>query len=150
MRPIHGGVAISAAALVLLAAFVVSTKMVAAQFDGVTQDLIGRGQMEYSDAVGGPADVYVGWIHMEPGSSYGGWHLHPGPVWVIVTAGALTVYGPDGCPTLYPAGAAYVARPDTLYDLRNEATEPVDIAFAGLFRAGEPPAQAAQGPAAGC
>jgi quercetin dioxygenase-like cupin family protein len=150
MRFIQGGVWISAAALALLAVVALTTETARAQFEGVTQDLIGRGQLDYSEVVGGPAEIYVGWIHMDPGSSYGGWHVHPGPVWVIVTGGSLTVYGPNGCPTVYPAGAAYVARPDTLYDLRNEASEPVDLAFAGIFRAGEPPAQAGQAPPGGC
>ena len=133
-----------------LMTLVFSTSVVQAQFDGVYQDLIGRGQLEFSEAVGGPADVYVGWIAMDPGSTYGGWHTHPGPVWVVVVNGELSVYGADGCRRLYAAGTAYVAQADTLYDLRNESDQPVELAFAGVFRAGQPASTAAEPPAARC
>lgn len=138
------------AVLAVLMTLVLSTDVAQAQFDGVYQDVIGRGRLEYSEAVGGPADVYVGWILMDPGSTYGGWHTHPGPVWVVINGGELALYGPDGCRTLYSAGAAYVARPDTLYDLRNEGTQPLELAFAGVFRAGQPATMAAEAPDVTC
>jgi len=138
------------AVVAALMALVLAGGVVQAQFEGVYQDVIGRGQLEYSEAVGGPADVYVGWIRMDPGSTYGGWHTHPGPVWVVVTIGELALYGPDACRTLYSAGTAYVAHPDTLYDLRNEGTQPLELAFAGVFRAGQPATTAAEAPEARC
>ncbi len=110
-----------------------------AQLPGVTQDVTARGRMDYAEAVGGPADVYMGTIQIEPGATYGGWHTHPGPVWVVVTSGELSVWGPDGCRTTYPAGAAYLATPDTLYNLSNDGGDPATISFAGVIPAEQPP-----------
>jgi len=138
--------------LIVLAALALalSANIVSAQFPGVAQDLLARGRMDYAQPVDGPADVYIGSIRMEPGGRYGGWHTHPGPVLVIVTAGELAVYGPDNCRTVYTAGSAYIAEPDTLYDLRNETAEFVDLYFAGIVRAGEPATVLAGAPAVDC
>jgi quercetin dioxygenase-like cupin family protein len=110
-----------------------------AQATGVTTDVLARGDLDYSDQTGGPATVYIGVIEMARGTSYAGWHTHPGPVWVVVTSGQLAVYGPDGCRTEYASGAAYLAQADTLYDLRNETDQPVRLEFAGVIPAGEAP-----------
>jgi len=137
-----------AASAALAIAF--SVGIVSAQFPGVTQEVLGRGRLDFSDVLGGPADVYVGSIRMDPGSTYGGWHTHPGVVWVVVNAGELSVYGPDGCRAAYGAGSAYVAEPDTLYDLRNETASTVELAFAGVIRAGQPATSLAEAPTAKC
>lgn len=129
---------------------VLSSGVVRAQPMGVSQELIGWGRTDYAAAVGGPADVYVGRITMEPGSSYGGWHTHPGAVWVVITAGELAVYGPDACRTVYREGMAYLAEPDALYDLRNETMGPVELAYAGVIRSGEAGTIPAEAPMATC
>lgn len=129
---------------------ILSTGIVRAQLEGVTQQVFARGTMDYSAAVDGPAEVYVGAIRIEPGSSYGGWHTHPGPVWVVVSNSELAVYGPGGCRTTYPAGYAYLAEPDTPYDLRNETMEPLELVFAGVIRAGQRPTLPALDPMAAC
>lgn len=108
-----------------------------AQLPGVDQTVLGRGSTDYAEEVGGPADLSVGVITLEPGARYGGWHTHPGVVWVIVTRGELIFYGPDGCATTYPTGSAYRAAPDTLYDLRNESDAPLELVFSGIVRRGE-------------
>lgn len=143
-RPVARSVALGVVAVALL------LDTAHAQFPGVTQDVTARGRVDYTDAVGGPADVYVGWIRMDPGSTYGGWHTHPGPVWVALTAGELAVYGPDACRTLYLAGDAYIAEANTLYDLRNESSEPVELWFAGIIPAGQPPTVLGDGPQETC
>jgi hypothetical protein len=111
----------------------------AAQPPGVEQELIALSTVSYSSAIGGPADIYIGRLRLAPGANYGGWHTHPGPVWINVTSGTLTVYGPDGCATGYASGTGYEASPATLYDLRNEGDTPVEIAFAGAVPAGGTP-----------
>ena len=112
--------------------------LVHAQLSGVTQELIGAGRLAFSDVTGGPADVGVARIRIDPGSSYGGWHIHPGLTWVVVNSGEAALYGPDGCRTAYAAGTAYVAEPNTPYDLRNEGTTPLEVAVAGVIPAGQP------------
>jgi Cupin domain len=146
VRPIR--LTIGLVGLVLVVGLSIGT--VYAQLPGVSQEVIARGRLAYSDAVGGPADVYVGTIRIDPGSTYGGWHTHPGVVWVVVSSGDLAVYGPDGCRSAYTAGSAYVAEADTLYDLRNESGAPVELAFAGVIRAGQPATVFAEAPAAKC
>lgn len=136
-------------ALVLLA-IGVSLGIAHAQIPGVAQELIARGRTDHSDEVGGPADVSVASIKMEPGSRYGDWHTHPGPVWVIVTAGALAVYGPDNCRTEYRAGSAYLAQADTAYDIRNESDSETDLIVSGVTRVGEAGTQPTSPPATAC
>src|SRR5919204_2119877 len=126
----------TAAFIVLALAGSVGTTWAQQTTPGVAQEVLGRGRAEQAEAVGGPADVYVGSIQLLPGASYAGWHTHPGPVWVIVSVGKLAVYGPDSCRTAYPAGSAYLAQPDTAYDLRNEGVSPTVLFFSGVIPAG--------------
>lgn len=121
-----------------------------AQLPGIEQEVLARGAIEYAAAVEGPADVYMGTIRMEAGSRYGRWHVHPGPVWVVVTAGELAVYGPDRCRTTYGVGSAYLAEPDTLYDLFNETEDVVALVFTGVIRSGDPPTIFIDGPGTTC
>jgi quercetin dioxygenase-like cupin family protein len=123
----------------LLLATGLSFGVVQAQLANVSQQLVAKGRLDSSPLVNGPADVYLGTITLPPGASYGGWHTHPGPVWVVVTQGELARYGPDGCRTRYPAGSAYQAQPNSLYDLRNETTAPLELAVSGIIPADQPP-----------
>jgi quercetin dioxygenase-like cupin family protein len=56
---------------------------------------------------------------------YSGWHSHPGPVFVTVTQGTLTVYTvPDCQPQVYEAGEGFVEpSPKQVHLVRNEGTE---------------------------
>jgi quercetin dioxygenase-like cupin family protein len=47
-------------------------------------------------------------ITLQPGAD-GGWHYHTGPEFIIVKTGAITLYGADGCSTVYPAGSVIFA-----------------------------------------
>ncbi len=123
----------------LLLTFALFAAPAYAQLPGVDQMLIAHGSTDHADEVDGPADLYIGTITLGSGAHYGGWHTHPGVVWVVVTSGELTLYGPDGCATIYSAASGYRAEPDTLYDLRNETSAPVELAFSGVIRAGEAP-----------
>jgi Cupin domain len=116
----------------------------------VTTDVVARGNLDHAQVIDGPATVYIGSIHMPPGTSYAGWHMHPGPVWVIVSSGELSLYGPDACRTAYGAGTAYLAEPQTAYDLRNESDQPLELQFAGVIPAGQPPTMPAADPSASC
>jgi quercetin dioxygenase-like cupin family protein len=58
----------------------------------------------------GASDLYVQNNVWEPGGSTG-WHTHPGHSLILVTAGAVTVYGAEdeGCkPTVYTQGMGFV------------------------------------------
>jgi hypothetical protein len=134
----------------LLLATSVSTVWGQQATPGVAQEVLARGHADQADVVDGPADVYIGSVQLLPGTSYAGWHSHPGPVWVVVSTGELAVYGPDTCKTVYAAGSAYLAEPDTTYDLRNESTAPTVLFFSGVIPAGQPPTVPATAPATTC
>jgi quercetin dioxygenase-like cupin family protein len=137
---------IAALALMLMTAAGVAAQATPA----ASIEIVARGNLEYSDAVNGPATVYIGSIGMPPGATYAGWHIHPGPVWVVVTTGELALYGPDRCRTTYAEGSAYLAEPQTLYDLRNETDRPLELYFAGVIPAGQRPTISTPGPTAMC
>jgi quercetin dioxygenase-like cupin family protein len=62
-----------------------------------------------------------------------GWHSHPGPVFVIVKRGTLTVYNAPKCqPQVYPAGEGFVEpSPEHVHAVRNEGT--VEAEFVATF-----------------
>ena len=80
-----------------------------------------------------PSDVYIVKNTVPPGG-YSGWHTHPGPSIVSVTAGVATVYDGDDLyclPARYPAGTGFIdAGGGHVHMLRNEGTSDlVTIAF---------------------
>ena len=57
-----------------------------------------------------PLDITSATNIVDPGG-YSGWHSHPGPVYVTVVSGTLTIYegtDPDCAPHTYTAGQAFV------------------------------------------
>jgi quercetin dioxygenase-like cupin family protein len=81
----------------------------------------------------GVSDVYVTRNAIGPGG-HSGWHTHPGPSLIIVTAGEITAYeGKDRhCrPTRYTAGQGFIDPGDgSVHLLRNETSAPAEtVAF---------------------
>jgi quercetin dioxygenase-like cupin family protein len=77
---------------------------------------------------------------IQPGG-YFGWHTHGGPVWVVVAAGALTLYdGDDTTCTGHRqlAGSAFLDPGDHVHNARNEGTVPVVVYATFLLPAGAP------------
>src|SRR6266702_3817072 len=54
----------------------------------------------------GPSDVLQSLLVFQPGGDTG-WHIHPGPVVVVVKTGALTEFHDDGCVTVHPTGSVF-------------------------------------------
>ena len=77
-----------------------------------------------------PWDVTTLRITLPPGGSTG-WHRHPGPGFMVVTQGAVTVYANDCKKTTYTKGQAYVEVPGLVNLVRNDGTEPA--IFVGSF-----------------
>ncbi|MGB8694914.1 MAG: hypothetical protein WCD08_15515 [Steroidobacteraceae bacterium] len=80
-----------------------------------------------------PADVYVVRNTVLAGG-YSGWHTHPGPSIVLVSAGTATVYDgddPSCTPKTYPAGSGFVDSGNGhVHMVRNEGTtDLVTVAF---------------------
>jgi hypothetical protein len=77
-----------------------------------------------------PWDVVALRITLPPGASTG-WHRHPGPGFMVVTQGAVTVYANDCTKTTYTKGQAYVEVPGLVNLVRNDGAEPA--VFVGSF-----------------
>jgi quercetin dioxygenase-like cupin family protein len=54
----------------------------------------------------GPSDILQAQLIFQPGGDTG-WHIHPGPVIVVVKSGALTEEHRDGCITVHPTGSVF-------------------------------------------
>lgn len=69
-----------------------------------------------------PLDVAVQTIVFQPGSQ-SGWHMHPGPVFILVVQGTMTFYesdDPDCTPIVRTAGQGYLDSGDHAHIARNE------------------------------
>jgi quercetin dioxygenase-like cupin family protein len=77
-----------------------------------------------------PWDVIALRITLPPGASTG-WHRHPGPGFMVVTQGTVTVYANDCRKTTYAKGQAYVEVPGLVNLVRNDGSEPA--VFVGSF-----------------
>lgn len=75
-------------------------------------------------------DVTTLRITLPPGASTG-WHRHPGPGFMVVTAGAVTIYADDCSKKTYTKGSSYVEVPGLVNLVRNDGTEPA--VFVGTF-----------------
>jgi quercetin dioxygenase-like cupin family protein len=77
----------------------------------------------------GVSDVYVTRNAIAVGGQ-SGWHTHPGPSLIIVTAGEITAYegdDPTCTPTRYRAGEGFVDPGDGhVHLLRNETDSPAE------------------------
>jgi quercetin dioxygenase-like cupin family protein len=71
-----------------------------------TATVLGVGNLTYSAAVNGPADVTFRQFTSMPGE-IGPWHMHPGSVYNIVTAGAITIEDGCGGEQTYTAGQGW-------------------------------------------
>ena len=81
----------------------------------------------------GVSDVYITRNAIAAGG-HSGWHTHPGPSLIIVTAGEITAYGgddPSCTPVRYHAGEGFVDPGDgQVHILRNESDAPAEtVAF---------------------
>ena len=108
-----------------------------AQGQGVSTQVLARGQTDYAEALGGPAEVYTIQAALEPGAQLD-WHLHPGPVTAVVTKGELTMHHSDGCQTLYKAGDAVFVQPGVVHFERNEGGDVLEFVATFVVPPGSP------------
>ena len=70
----------------------------------------------------GPIDLTTAHLMFPPGATTG-WHVHPGPVLVIVESGTVTKYSSDCVATRYTSGQAFVELgPSDINMVRNESS----------------------------
>jgi quercetin dioxygenase-like cupin family protein len=69
-------------------------------------NVLGVGNIPYSEVLDGPATVTVRTISFAPGE-VGAWHYHPGPLFNVVTQGTVTVEDGCGGEKSYTVGQAF-------------------------------------------
>ena len=84
----------------------------------------------------GLSDAYVVHATIAPGGDTG-WHSHPGPVFVLITAGTATHYDSDFVPSVYPAGTGF-AEDGEVHILRNEGNTDLELYAFFLVPKGAP------------
>lgn len=132
----------------VLVAVLVATPALSTPGSGVTSaPVLARGSLEDMHKLrikSDLSDVVVQQITIAPGG-HTGWHSHPGPVLVVVTAGELTYYPADDqhCrPHTYSAGETFIdPGRGNVHIARNEGTVPMvlyatylDVPVGGAFR----------------
>lgn len=85
-------------------------------------------------------DLAVQSIVFQPGG-HSGWHSHPGPVFIQVTAGTMTFYesgDPNCTPTVRTKGQAYLDHGDHAHIARNESGAPAQTVVTYFAPVGAP------------
>jgi len=68
----------------------------------------------------------------------GGWHLHPGPVVVLVKTGVATIYEAGDCVAkIYPAGSTFIEGTEP-HVLRNDGATNLEIVAVFMVPSGKP------------
>ena len=86
----------------------------------------------------GPSDVLQAQLVFQPGADTG-WHIHPGPVVVVVKNGALTEQHSNGCYTVHPAGSVFFEAKDEVHRAFNQTGGVVDVYVTFISPAGAQP-----------
>jgi quercetin dioxygenase-like cupin family protein len=81
----------------------------------------------------GPVDVATAEVTFEKGGGSAGWHTHPGPVFVVIRSGTLSVWDEDCMKTTYSAGSVlFETGPGHTLLVKNES-ETDDATVYGTF-----------------
>jgi quercetin dioxygenase-like cupin family protein len=88
--------------------------------------------------VKGPTDVLYTDLIFQPGGTTG-WHIHPGPVVVVVKSGALTEIHSDGCMTVHPAGSGFFEQPNEVHNVVNHTGGVTEVYATFLSPSGSQP-----------
>jgi quercetin dioxygenase-like cupin family protein len=84
----------------------------------------------------GLTDAHVAYRRFAPGG-HSGWHSHPGPVLILVTAGTATIYDDSLMPVDYPAGTGFVEAGDA-HLVANEGDTDLELIAVFLVPHGAP------------
>lgn len=103
---------------------VTSTLFAVGQFDEIDTKSKAAGDWEAEIETKGLSDLHVLENRIAPGGTFG-WHSHPGPSFVVVKTGALTLYrgdDPDCTPQVFAAGSGFVDEGGDVHLVRNEGS----------------------------
>ncbi len=97
----------------------------------------------------GQTDVLQTDLIFQPGGTTG-WHIHPGPVVVVIKSGALTEIESNGCMTVHPAGSAFFEQPDDVHNVVNQTGGVTEVYATFLSPVGAQPLIPATDPGRVC
>jgi len=86
----------------------------------------------------GATDVLQADLIFQPGATTG-WHIHPGPVVVVIKTGVLTEIQSNGCMTPHNAGTAFFESPGEVHNVVNQGTVVTEVLATFLSPAGTQP-----------
>jgi len=86
----------------------------------------------------GATDVLQTDLIFQPGGTTG-WHIHPGPVVVVVKSGALTEIHSNGCMTVHPAGSGFFEDANEVHNVVNQTGIVTEVYATFLSPAGTNP-----------
>ncbi len=79
----------------------------------------------------GPVDVVTIEASFERNGGSAGWHVHPGPVFVVIRQGTLSVWDDDCVKTTYSVGQTFVEEgPGKRMLVKNESTDTDALVYA--------------------
>jgi len=99
--------------------------------------------------VNGPNDVLQSLLTFQPGAETG-WHIHPGPVVVVVKSGAITETHANGCMTVHPAGSVFFEMAGEVHNATNHTGGVSEVLATFLSPAGSQPLIPVQNPGRTC
>src|SRR5215467_13414866 len=88
--------------------------------------------------VNGPTDALQAKLVFQPGGETG-WHIHPGPVVVVVRIGALTETHSNGCTTVHPAGSVFFEAAGEVHNATNQTGDVAEVYATFLSPSGSQP-----------
>lgn len=86
----------------------------------------------------GATDVLQTDLIFQPGATTG-WHIHPGPVVVVIKTGALTEIQSTGCMVVHPAGSAFFENPNEVHNVVNQTGVVTEVLATFLSPTGTQP-----------
>ena len=89
-------------------------------------------------AMKGGTDVLQSDLIFQPGATTG-WHIHPGPVVVVVKSGKLTEVHSDGCMSVHETGSAFFEPPGEVHNVINQTGEVTEVYATFLSPTGAQP-----------
>ena len=114
----------------------------------ITTVQVAKGTIAHYEPFNGPAEVSIRKNTFQPGDT-GPWHYHPGPVYVILTAGTVTVIEGCGDVKQYSSGDAFYEPAGGVHQVTNQGTVPVEFYTTGVVPVGQPTRIVVDGPRCG-
>jgi quercetin dioxygenase-like cupin family protein len=99
--------------------------------------------------VKGPNDVLQSQLIFQPGAETG-FHMHPGPVVVVVKSGALTEVHSNGCTTVHPSGSVFFEEAGVVHNAVNQTGGVMEVYATFIFPSGTQPLIPAPDPGVVC